>query len=81
MIAYLDGVIAEVRAGSLVVQTGGFGLEVWAPKPTLMVAKVGAALRLHTYFLVKEDLMALYGFHDRDLYTLFTYLIGVSGVG
>lgn len=81
MIAFLDGVVVEVRAGSLVVQAGGFGLEVFAPKPTLMVAKVGAAVRLHTYFLVKEDLMALYGFHDRDLYTLFTYLIGVSGVG
>ncbi len=81
MIAYVDGVIAEVRAGSLIVQAGGFGLEVFAPKPTLMVAKVGAALRLHTYFLVKEDVMALYGFHDRDMHTLFTYLISVSGVG
>ncbi len=81
MIAFLDGVIAEVRSGSLIVQAGGFGLEVFAPKPTLMVAKAGSAVRLHTYFLVKEDLMALYGFHDRDLYTLFTYLIGVSGVG
>ncbi len=81
MIAYLDGVVAEVRANSLVVQTGGFGLEVFAPKSTLMVSKVGTALRLHTYFLVKEDLMALYGFHDRDAHTMFTYLIGVSGVG
>jgi Holliday junction DNA helicase RuvA len=81
VIAYVDGVIAEVRAGSLIVQTGGFGLEVFAPKSTLMVAKVGSALRLHTYFLVKEELMALYGFHDRDMHTLFTYLIGVSGVG
>ena len=81
MIAYLDGVVAEVRANSLVVQTGGFGLEVFAPKSTLMVSKVGTALRLHTYFLVKEDLLALYGFHDRDAHTLFTYLIGVSGVG
>ena len=81
MIAYLDGVVAEVRANSLVVQAGGFGLEVFAPKSTLMVSKVGTALRLHTYFLVKEDLMALYGFHDRDAHTMFTYLIGVSGVG
>ncbi len=81
MIAYLDGVVAEVRASSLVVQAGGFGLEVFAPKSTLMVAKVGTALRLHTYFLVKEDLLALYGFHDRDAHTMFTYLIGVSGVG
>jgi len=81
VIAYLDGVIAEVRDSSVVVQSGTFGLEVFAPKSTLMVCRVGAALRLHTYLLVKEDLLALYGFHDRDLYTLFTHLIGVSGVG
>ncbi|ADI15609.1 Holliday junction DNA helicase RuvA [Truepera radiovictrix DSM 17093] len=81
VIAYLDGVVAEIRAGSLIVQAGAFGLEVFAPKPTLMVCRVGSAVRLHTYFLVKEELLALYGFHDRDLHTLFTHLIGVSGVG
>ena len=81
MIAYIDGVISEIRDGSVVVQSGAFGLEVFAPKPTLIVCKVGSALRLHTYLLVKEDLLALYGFHNRDMHTLFTYLIGVSGVG
>ena len=81
MIAFLAGIVAEVRDSSLIVQAGAFGLEVFAPKSTLMVSKVGTALRLHTYFLVKEDLMALYGFHDRDAHRLFTYLIGVSGVG
>jgi Holliday junction DNA helicase RuvA len=81
VIAYLDGVVAEVRANSLIVQAGAFGLEVFAPKPTLMVCPAGSAVRLHTYFLVKEELLALYGFHDKDLHTLFTHLIGVSGVG
>ncbi len=81
MIAYLDGVVAEIKGGSVVIQSGAFGLEVFAPKPTLIVCKVGVALRLHTYLLVKEDLLALYGFHNKDMHTLFTYLIGVSGVG
>ena len=81
MIAFLDGVVAEVRDSSLVLQAGAFGLEVFAPKPTLMVCRPGEALRLHTHLVVKEELLALYGFHDADMHLLFTYLIGVSGIG
>ena len=81
MIAYLDGVVSEIRDSSVVIQSGAFGFEVFAPKATLIVCKIGSALRLHTYLLVKEDLLALYGFHTKDMHTLFTYLIGVSGVG
>lgn len=81
MIANIDGVVAEVRDASVVVQAGAFGLEIFAPKPTLMVCRVGEALRLHTHLVVKEELLALYGFHDTDMHTLFTYLISVSGIG
>ena len=81
MIASLDGVVAEVRDSSLILQAGAFGLEVFAPKPTLMVCRPGEALRLHTHLVVKEELLALYGFHDADMHLLFTYLIGVSGIG
>ena len=81
MIANIDGVVAEVRDASVVVQAGAFGLEIFAPKPTLMVCRVGEALRLHTHLVVKEDDLSLYGFHDTDMHTLFTYLISVSGIG
>ncbi|MEZ4632746.1 MAG: Holliday junction branch migration protein RuvA [Deinococcales bacterium] len=81
MIAYLDGVVAEVRDNSLVMQAGAFGFEVFAPKPTLVYAKVGAALRLYTQLVVREDGMSLYGFHHQDMHRLFNYLTSVSGVG
>lgn len=81
MITYLDGVIAEVRQGSVVVQAGAFGLEVYAPKATLMACQVGSALRLHTYLAVKEDDLSLYGFHQVDMLRLFAFLLSVSGVG
>ncbi len=81
MITFIDGVVSEIRETSIVLQVGAFGLEVFAPKSTLMNCKTGVALRLHTYLVVKEDLLALYGFHDNDMRRLFTYLIGVSGVG
>lgn len=81
MIAFLDGVVTEIRDGSLILQAGPFGLEVFAPKATLMGCEVGAALRLHTHLTVREEQFVLYGFHHRDLLTLFGYLTSVSGVG
>jgi Holliday junction DNA helicase RuvA len=81
VIAFVDGVVAEVREGSVVVQAGPLGLELFAPKPTLVNLSKGDAVRLHTHLVVKEELLALYGFHDRDLLELFRHLIAVGGIG
>ena len=81
MIAFLDGVVQEIREGSLILQAGPFGIEVFAPKSTLIGCQVGAALRLHTQLAVREEQFVLYGFHNRDLLSLFGYLTSVSGVG
>ena len=81
MIAFIDGIVAEVREASAVVQAGAFGLEVFAPRATLMGLSAGEAVRLHTHLAVRDDGFTLYGFHDEDMLTLFDYLIGVSGVG
>jgi Holliday junction DNA helicase RuvA len=81
VIAFLDGVVQEVRAGSVVVQAGAFGFELFAPKATLVACNKGEALRFYTQLVVKEESFSLYGFHDKDLRTLFGYLIGVSGIG
>jgi Holliday junction DNA helicase RuvA len=81
VIVFVDGIVAELRDASVVVQTGSFGLEVFAPKATLMGCSKGAAIRLYTHLISKDDQLALYGFHSEDLYTLFTFLITISGVG
>lgn len=81
MINFIDGIVSEIQDTSITLQVGAFGFEVFAPKATLVNCKIGTALCLHTYLVVKEDLLALYGFHDSDMRKLFTYLIGVSGVG
>lgn len=81
MIAFVDGVVTELRESSVIVQAGPMGLELFAPKPTLVNLSNGDAVRLHTHLVVKEDLLALYGFHDRDLLELFGHLISVGGIG
>jgi Holliday junction DNA helicase RuvA len=81
MIAFLDGIVSEIRDNSLVIQAGNFGFEVFAPKSTLMVCNKGAAIRLFTQLVVREDDLSLYGFHTTDMLSLFRYLTSVSGIG
>lgn len=81
LIAFVDGVVAEVGSSSVTVQVGGFGLTILCPAATLANCSKGEAIRLLTYLAVKEDAMVLYGFHNQDSRTIFTYLISVSGVG
>lgn len=81
MIAFIEGQVAEVRKQSAIVRTGPVGLEVFAPASTLGALRKGESVTLHTYLVVKEDLLALYGFRSGDEHTLFTHLITVSGVG
>jgi holliday junction DNA helicase RuvA len=81
MIAFLDGIVSDIRDSSLVIQAGAFGFEVFAPKSTLMVCTKGAAIRLHTQLVVREDDLSLYGFHTADMLSLFKYLTSVSGIG
>lgn len=81
MIAFLEGVVDEVREATLVVRSGAWGVEVLAPTGTLQRARKGEVVRLHTHLVMREDAVTLYGFHDPDLLTLFRLLLGVSSVG
>ncbi|KQR40877.1 Holliday junction branch migration protein RuvA [Deinococcus sp. Leaf326] len=81
MIAYLSGMVREVREGSAVVVAGGVGYEVQCPASTLGRLKVGEIAELSTRFVVREDAQLLFGFSDADSLKLFDLLTGVSGVG
>ncbi|MHA0034416.1 Holliday junction branch migration protein RuvA [Deinococcus sp. PESE-13] len=81
MIAYLSGVVREVREGSAVVVTGGVGYEVQCPAGMLAQLKPGEAAEFSTRFIVREDAQLLFGFPDADHLKLFDLLTSVSGVG
>lgn len=81
MIAFLEGVVDEVRDASLVVRAGAWGVEVAVPAATVGRAREGEVVRLHTHLVLREDGVALYGFHDADALVLFRLLLGVSSVG
>lgn len=82
MISRISGVVWEIGDGYVVVRTGGVGLRVEVPSGVLQqVAGVEQPLELFTYFQVRENRMALYGFLTREKRSLFELLLDISGVG
>ncbi len=69
--------------GGIVVETqSGLGLEIFLPvnSPIYRYSE-GDTVQVYTSFIVKEDSMTLYGFHNKETLELFEKLITVSGVG
>lgn len=82
MIDFVRGVIVTRDPGGIVVQVGGIGLRVLAPTSTLaMIGAPGDTATLHTFLLVREELLALYGFGTIEERQTFELLMQVSGVG
>jgi holliday junction DNA helicase RuvA len=82
MIASLLGKIQEVLSDSLVVMVGGgVGLQVYVPAPTRDRHRLGDVISLSTYLIVRQDLLALYGFETREERDYFNLLLGVDGIG
>ncbi len=82
MIASLSGTIQKIEANSLIIHVGGVGVRVNVPRTVLEdVGGVGRFITLHTYLLVREDALSLFGFESEEDLQLFEVLLGVSGVG
>lgn len=81
MISSLKGSVGQVGVGSLVVEVGGVGLLVYVPDPLTDQLNIGQSIYLHTYLIVRQDALALYGFESREGRDFFILLLGVSGVG
>ena len=81
MIASLMGKVQETLPDSLVVLVGGVGLQVFVPNATRDRHRAGDAVALHTYLVVRQDLLTLYGFETREEREFFTLLLGVNGMG
>ena len=83
IIAGIEGTIETKFADSAIVRVGGgIMLRVFIPTHDLSaMPDGGAAVRLHTHLVVREDDLQLYGFASEQGRRLFEMLIGVSQVG
>lgn len=82
MISYVKGILSEKFTDSVVVECGGFGVEIYVPEVLVKsLPAIGESVCIYTFFKVSEDALSLYGFLNRQDLDLFKKLISVSGIG
>lgn len=81
MIASLRGRVLEMLADSVVIELGGVGLQVYVPAPLHDSLHRGESIFLHTYLVVREDALTLFGFESLEGREFFQLLLTVNGVG
>lgn len=81
MISTINGTIAHIEPDSLIIEIGGVGLQVYVPAPTRDQFHAGESIFLFTHLVVREDLLALYGFETREGRDFFNLLLSVNGIG
>lgn len=82
MFHYIKGVIAMTFEGGVVIECNGIGYEVFVPdNSSAYLAGKEEKILLYTAMIVREDLVAIYGFSDKESLDLFRKLMTVSGIG
>jgi Holliday junction DNA helicase RuvA len=82
LIALLRGEVAVRRGDHVVVLCDSVGYRAAVSAETLRhVPSVGELVTLHTHLIVRDDALALYGFHSEEERDLFLMLLGVQAVG
>ena len=82
MISYVKGKLVEIIGDTVVVENGGFGINIRVPESVLgQLPGIGSETLIYTYMYVKEDLINLFGFITRDDLNVFKLLLNVNGIG
>ena len=63
MIAYLNGILAEIEEENIVIEVNGIGYNVRIPAGMAgRLPQIGEVVKLYTYTSVREDAIGLLGF-------------------
>lgn len=82
MFAYINGILEDVDQNEVVLDVNGIGYLLTVPSGVVeRLPSKGSAVKLYTYFVVREDAHELYGFIDIYQKRMFQKLITVSGIG
>ena len=82
MITFIEGSLVEKHPTRAIINVNGVGYETLIPLSSYQkLPSEGEAVKLLTYFHVREDAQQLFGFMDRNEREIFCLLISVSGVG
>lgn len=82
MISFLRGTVVSAGAYTLLLEVSGVGYELFMSTKALagLPAK-GEECVVQTYMHIKDDSITMFGFKDALEKSLFSSLIGVSGIG
>jgi len=82
MFAYISGKLFQKEPTSVIIDVNGIGYQINIPLSTYSaLPATGQNTKLLTYYHVREDIQALYGFATPEEKELFLLLISVSGIG
>lgn len=81
MIGALKGEIFRKTSDAIVVMAGNVGYIVHLSTKNVSTLSEGQTILVHTYTLVRQDTLALFGFLELSELRLFELLLSVSGVG
>jgi holliday junction DNA helicase RuvA len=81
MISSISGIVKSVSLNSVVVEVGGVGILIQVPNRVAISLSAGATASFHTYLVVREDALILFGFTDLIDRDFFELLLSVTGIG
>lgn len=81
MISLIRGAVALIEDDNIVLEIGGVGIQVYVTTNLKDELQPGEVLFLYTRLIVREDLLALYGFETKEGREFFDLLLGVNGIG
>ena len=82
MFSYIRGELAEVNIDHIVIDVNGIGYMIYISGQAMNeLPVIGDVVKVHTYLYLREDIVMLYGFLEKDEMEMFKQLISVSGIG
>jgi Holliday junction DNA helicase RuvA len=81
LIEFIRGYVDYVCPEYVVIENNGVGYQIFTPNPFSFQMNKQQQIVVYTYQYVREDVLALYGFHTRQERALFVKLLQVSGIG
>lgn len=81
MISSVRGAVLSTVGTTAVIEVGGVGLAMTLTPKHALSLRVGSEAVIRTALIVREDVLALYGFQETEQLLVFDLLRGVTGVG
>ena len=82
MLAYIKGTLEMKFVSFVVIDVRGLGYKVFMSEPAIeKLGNIGDAVKIHTYYRVREDDISIFGFNTNEELRMFELLLSVSGVG